>query len=280
MKRFINIIIILIALTFIGFFAYNMIISWHEEEIETARQQMREEMKPQEITPSTEKLLDAFGETPADDPSREKQITIADIERQIMAFFKYLDSQEYVAAYKLEGGTYQQYYQAIKGLSSNPPLIVGETESLHTLYRNMSHFFRVIGKTQIGLTKDVLKNESDILESAAATFYLWFTMNSASGETLKGRPSLEMLYRYSGFFLNTLSGRNYLLRRDSRTRILTTYYCILILDKANDAALNSGGIDIRPHIRSAAAEISIRGGFINKDHYLSELNRLEEKYQL
>ncbi len=281
MKRSINIIIVIIALAFFGFFAYNMIMSWHVEEIESARQQVREEMQPQEVTTApTEKLLEAFGKAPADDLTGEKQITIADVERQIMAFFTYLDSQAYVSAYKLEEGTYQQYYQAVKELSSNQPIIAGETESLYTLYRNMSHFFRVMGKTRISLTKDVLLNESDILESAAGTFYLWFTINAKTEGTLKGRPSLEMLSQYSGYFLNTLSGRNYLLRRAPKARILTTYYCVLILDKANDALLNSNGIDIRPYIQTVLAEISLRSGFINKDQYLSELNKLSEKYQL
>ena len=68
-------------------------------------------------------------------------------------------------------------------------------------------------------------------------------------------PSLETLYEYAGFFLNTLGGRNYLMRRNAQLRILTSYYCLLILDKANDETLNRYGIDIRPHIKLVLSEI-------------------------
>ena len=105
-------------------------------------------------------------------------------------------------------------------------------------------------------------------------------MNSDLTEKKDGRPSLKVLYKYSGFFLNTLAGRNYLLRRVPKIRVLATYYCVLILDKANDAKLNPNGIDIRPHIKLLLTDISNQSGFINKDQYLSELDQLDRKYQL
>jgi hypothetical protein len=36
------------------------------------------------------------------------------------------------------------------------------------------------------------------------------------------------MYEYASY-LNTLGGRSYLMRRDSKVRLLTTYYCILVL---------------------------------------------------
>ena len=50
-----------------------------------------------------------------------------------MAFFSYLDMQDYVKAYKLEKGTHHQFQQAVRKLSSNLPLVSGETESLNLL---------------------------------------------------------------------------------------------------------------------------------------------------
>ncbi len=264
-----------------GYLAYTLIINWHKEELETVRMQLEEEQKFSEARPvPKEKLAEAFGRIPAEDVQKDKQISFEEIERQIMAFFSYLDSQEYVSDYQLEGGTYQQFQLALKALSDPRPLIVGETESLFTLFKNMAHFFRALGIQRINLIKDILDNEADIIESMMETFYLWFTLNDNSGKNAVNRPSLTMLYEYSGYFLNTLSGRSYLLRRHAKIRMLTAYYCVLVLDRANASLLNSYGIDIRPHITLLLSEVSNQAGLMKKEQYLSELEKLTDKYQL
>jgi hypothetical protein len=91
-------------------------------------------------------------------------------------------------------------------------------------------------------------------------------------------PSLETLYEYAGFFLNTLGGRNYLMRRNAQLRILASYYCLLILDKANDETLNRHGIDMRPHIKRLLSEINSTKSLIYKKRYVKRLNTLEAKY--
>jgi hypothetical protein len=281
MRRFISILLIILLLGLISYVTYNVFVKWHKEEIETARMQLRDELKVVEkpVIPE-EKLIEVFGEVPKVIAGEEKQISYEEISRRITAFFAYLDSQEYVSAYQLEGGTYQQFQLTIKELSSNLPLIVDETESLYSLYRNMAHFFRVLGIKRINLIKDVLENESDIIESMIETFYLWFTINDHSSEKGMNRPSLKMLNEYSGYLLNTLSGRSYLLRRHAKVRILTTYYSVLILDKANDSQLNKYGIDIRPHIQLLLPDVSNQTWLINKEQYLLELEKLNTKYQL
>jgi len=281
MRRFISILLIILLLGLISYIAYNVFVKWHKEEIETARMQMRDELKEVEkpVIPE-DKLIEVFGNVPKEIAGEEKQISYEEITRRITAFFAYLDSQEYVTAYKLEGGTYQQFQLTIKELSSSPPLIVGETESLYTLYHNMAHLFRVLGIKRINLIKDILENESDIIESIMETFYQWFTINAPFNEKAMNRPSLKMLYKYSGYFLNTLSGRSYLLRRHAKVRILTIYYCVLMLDKANDSQLNAYGIDIRPHIQLLLPDVTNQTWLINKKHFLLELEKLDEKYQL
>ena len=111
------------------------------------------------------------------------------------------------------------------------------------------------------------------------TFYQWFTMDDEGQATLKGRPSMTSMYEYAGFILNTLGGRSYLLRRGPKVRTLTTYYCVLILDKANDKELNSKGIDIRPYINSSLMEIENQIGLIHQEEYVAKLNDLSLKYQ-
>jgi hypothetical protein len=124
-----------------------------------------------------------------------------------------------------------------------------------------------------------LQNEDEILESVMQTFYLWATDETADREKT-GQPALKTLYTYSGFFLNTLAGKSYLLRRNSKIRLLTTYYSVLILDRANDEQLNPVGIDIRPYIEFLLNDLQSQIGLIHQKQYLSELIKLADKYKM
>jgi len=108
-------------------------------------------------------------------------------------------------------------------------------------------------------------------------FYQWVT---GPAGTLQGKPSLPVMYEYASFFLHTLGGRSYLMRRDSKVRLLTTYYCILVLDRANDSGMNPNGVDIRPLIASTAKDIRSQKGLIYQKSYLAELSRLADKYPM
>ena len=142
MKRFTTTFIIIVLLGIAGYFTYNHFISWHEEEVETARQQTREEIKLRESPPvPREKLIEAFGEAPADLPHKK---SFDNIDAKVTAFFYYLDLQEYIKAYKLEKGTRHEFQQSVRELSSNLPRVSGETESLYTLFKNISHLYKTL----------------------------------------------------------------------------------------------------------------------------------------
>jgi hypothetical protein len=297
MEKGIKIAIVVVVIAIAAYFGYNLFKSWHKESIETAKKLERVEWEKRtkelmekvsgleeelvsvkgEAVPE-QKLKEVFGsKTPVS--KEEKALSFEELEQQIQAFFIYLDEQDYVQAYGLKGGTYQQFQQVLKKLATNPPAITGETASLYNLYRNMAHFFRVLGKKRVHLIRDILQNEAEILESVMQTFYMWLTYQTGN-KAISGRPSLDAMYAYSGFFLHTLAGRSYLLRRDSKIRLLTTYYSVLILDKANDENLNSNGIDIRPHIEFTTNDIHSQMGLIHQKQYLLELEKLIEKYKL
>jgi hypothetical protein len=257
-----------------------------EQEIATLKQELAV-AKGQNV--SQDKLAKIFGEVQPEDKEvtqqlegkiseGKKQPSFAEVEGQIMSFFSYMDDQEYVRSYKLKEGTYRQYQIAIKKLSSKLPIITGEMSSLYNIVRNVAHFYRVIGKKRVLLIKQMLQNESEVIESVMRTFYLWFTMDDEGNATMQGRPSMENMYEYAGYILNTLGGRSYLLRRDPKVRTLTTYYCVLILDKANDEELNSKGIDIRPYIGSLLMEIENQTGLVHQKEYLTKLRELRLKY--
>ena len=297
MERFVKVAIVVVIVGIAAFFGYNLFSSWQVERIETAKKEERIEWEKrtkglmEKVTGLEEELASIKGETvpkqklqevfgPQTTAQTEEDIlSIDELEQQIIAFFKYLDEQDYVQAYELKGGSYQQFQQAIRKLSANLPTVTGETASLYNLYRNMAHFFRVLGKKRVHLVRDILQNESEILESVMQTFYLWLTFSSEN-EIKSVRPGLEVMYAYSGFFLNTLAGKSYLLRRDSKIRRLTTYYAVLIIDKANDENLNSSGIDIRPHIEFLINDIQSQIGLIHQKQYLIQLEQLGAKYKL
>lgn len=279
MKRSIIIPLIILVLAIGGYLAYQGIMRWHEAGIETARKQAQEEMaSAQTPVVAPERLREAFGKESAEAMPQDRQKGTEELENQLMAFFSYLDAKDYVAAYEFAGGMHQQFEQALQDLSSNAPVIAGETESLHTLFKNMAYFFRVLGIKRIDLVRDILNNEADIMESAMDLFYRWLTMQGTPDEVIKGRPTPKVMYQYAGFFLNTISGKSYLLRREARVRVLTTYYSVLVLDRANDALLNTYGIDIRPYIQSLREEILNQNWALHRVQYLQELDRLEEKY--
>lgn len=297
MDRVIKAVIVVAIVAVAAYFGYILFSSWHKDSLETAKRDERVEWEKrtkelmEKVTGLEEELSSVKGESIPQQKleevfgsesaatRQEEPLSFEEIEQQIKAFFSYLDEQDYVRAYELKGGTYEQFKLILKNMSTTPPLITDETASLYNLYRNMAHFFRVLGKKRVNLVKDILQNEGEILESAMQTFYLWATYEAGNGGKT-GQPTLKTLYTYSGFFLNTLAGRSYLMRRDSKVRILTTYYSVLILDKANDEQLNPGGLDIRPHIEFLLNDLQTQIGLIHQKQYLAEVKQLADKYKL
>jgi hypothetical protein len=299
MNRTIKLLIGIFILGAIGFFAYKNIATRQKEIVKKAIKQ--EQQIWQDKTSSLErevkdlqaeleavkgtayppeKAAEAFGKESAKIVQKNRRVSFREIEMEVASFFRYLDNQDYVVSYRLKGGTRTEFQRAVDSLSNNPPIISGEMDSLHRLLKNMAHLFRITGKNRLKLANDILKNESDIIEPVMNTFYLWFTLDDKSIQKTTDRPSFRALYVYSGYFLSTLAGRSYLLRRDPKIRTLTYYYCVLILDKANDEILNTYGLDIRPHIEKSYDEIRSQIGLANQSEYLEKLDSLKKKYKI
>ncbi|UCD89971.1 MAG: hypothetical protein JSW04_00570 [Desulfobacterales bacterium] len=299
MKSAIKILTVTAVIGCIGYFSYHQIMKWHQEKLDIAISQQRNESEKKtgeledkinqledELTlykitlAPQEKLTEIFGDEPALVTPEKEYIDCQDLERQVFSFFAYLDKQNYIILRQLGNGTTGLFNQMIQQLSEKLPIVVGENRDIISLTRNMAHFYRVLGKKRIELIKDILKNENDIFESMIAAFYSYYTSDTCCKDKRQGCPSLKLLYEYSGFFLSTIAGRSYLLRRDSKVRSLITYYCIRILDKANDAVLNDNGIDIRPHINLSLNDISNQKNLIYRKSYQKKLQHLKEKYHM
>lgn len=298
MDRTVKILVILFAVVGIGLLGYHWINQWHdsavekivnkekqaclnrisllEAQIDRQASELGLQAQPQ---PSKSDLANAFG---ADKPMTAiaSETTDCDlITAQVVAFFQYLDSKAYLIWPGINMRAEELFDETLRMMAATPPTNVGEMEDLYSLVRNVTHFYRVLGKDRIDLIKEILTSEAGVTEPAMAVMYSWLTV-CAKPKGNKGEQSnLNTLYQYASFFLNTLGGRSYLLRRESKLRMLVNYYSILTMDLANDAKLNSYGIDIRPHLDYVFYDINNQKGLLYRQRYLSRLAALQTKYQ-
>ena len=298
MEKPIKVIIALFILAAIGLMGYYWGNQWHTRKLEAAReeekkihqlkmaqleaeiQKLKKETEFQtEKPPDKSEIIGVFGsEKPfGEDPAKTEDCSRIDAQR--VSFFQYLDSREY---FKRVGKTtdaetlFRDVYQK---LAANPPVNVGELENLQTLIHNVTHFYRILGKDRVFLIKEIFQKESAILEPAMAVMFAWITTCDTGNINPPQSEKLDSLYPYACFFLNTLGGRGYLLRRDSKTRMLTNFYSLMIIDMANDAQLNALGIDIRPHIDYVFYDINNQKGLMYRQRYLAHLVAMKNKYQ-
>jgi hypothetical protein len=194
----------------------------------------------------------------------------------VSMFFDYLDQKDYIKAYKLKDGTQKRFLLLLAKLSANPPVVSGETRDIFTLTHNMAHFYRIINRKNISIVKDILSNEKAIIEPTIEMLYEWIT-EGIKRKNKEIKTSTGDLYEYACFFLNTMSGKAYLARRNSKTRILVVYYSLLTLDKANRENLNHNGIDILPPLNLLTDDITNQLGLEYKEKYLQTLHYIKKR---
>ncbi len=198
---------------------------------------------------------------------------------KLQGLFAYLDRQDYVASQRLTGGASEHFKGLLARLLEKPPFVLRETDDLVQVLQNKAHFFRVLGKKNTLLLRDILRKEGDIMETSFATLYQAIDLQEkckADGPTLKA--PLKDVYPYAVYFLNTLGGSSYLIRRDSRVRMLTQYYSILILDQANQRRLNKLGLDIRPPLDALIGDLKGTANLTRKEEYIETLTGIRKRY--
>jgi hypothetical protein len=159
-------------------------------------------------------------------------------------------------------------------------VVTGETNDLYTVLKNTAHFFRIIGKKNILVLKGILDREKETFEQTLADFYFLTNNSQCLEERFNLNLDEESLYLYSGFFLNTMGGRLYLFRRDSKSRMVVNFYAILLIDQSNRKGKNRYGIPLSEAIDSLIEEIeSTRIELKLRDYYLDTLYDMKEKYQ-
>jgi hypothetical protein len=199
---------------------------------------------------------------------------------KINAFYAHLDTQSYLQEFHLEKPSNAHFTGLIQKLLDNRPVTTRETDDLITVLKNTAHFYRVLGKDNITLLKNILDQEKSSLEDVLADYYSLAETPDGLQKSLSLRVPSNALYEYAGFFLNTMGGRLYLFRRDPVTRMIVTYYGILIVDNANRESNNRDGIQIKQAVDSLITDIESSGSQLRfKERYLDKLYELKEKYQ-
>jgi hypothetical protein len=294
MDKTVKVLVILFAAIGIGLFGYHWFNQWHTKTVDQAREKEREKLSGRiaqleaEIHRMTEEmgtqqpnhlskseLTDVFGVDKPTEPIVLNKVDCKKITKQAVAFFQYLDSKAYLIWPGIDMRAEKLFEDITKQLAAHPPVNVGEMEDLYSLVRNVTHFYRVLGRNRVNLVKEILSSESEVMEPAMAVMFAWITSCNYEYDQL----NLNTLYQYAHFFLNTLGGRSYLLRRNTKQRVLINYYCLLIIDMANDAKLNAYGYDIRPQLDYVFYDINNQKGLMYRQRYLARLSALQNKYK-
>ena len=254
--------------------------AWVErtQELEGIIRQMEkgEETKP--LLP-TERLREVFG--PASPLVRgvsPKRITCRELEQSLRAFCDYLDATETLRSQKTSQQSWALLSDLLGMLERRLPNISGESHRPELVIQNSFYFFRLLRRAKVDLVRNVFKYEADLAEPLMGILYYWLVSGQQCDKPPSVPANLKVMYHYAGFFLNTLGGHSYLYRRDSRIRLLTIYYSILVIHEADLRGLNEAGLDLRFILPLLFSEIQSRNDLLYAEEYLQTLSKLQLHY--
>ena len=242
--------------------------AWQQrtEKLEEKIGMLEKEIREQPAVDSR-RMTEAFGREPAAGRGGAPLRT----EERISNFFAHLDRQGYLQRHGVTLGSREYVRRIIGRLDASRPVVSGETQDLYTLLKNITYFFRVLGKQDVAIIREIVAGEGDIIEPTAELLFRWLDPWDPAGGPDRPAVRPETFYEYAGFFLDTIAGQSYLFRRDSRVRCLVSYYCIIVLDRANKDGLNRHGIDIMPHVQSLMSDIASHRRLSGRAAYLKTL---------
>lgn len=200
------------------------------------------------------------------------------IEKNVLDFFRYLDQKDYIRQMDAKSDTFKLFRGLIRKLSSQLPIPAGEALDSFVITKNIFYFYRLLDDNEIRLLQEIIKNETDTLEMNLDLFYKWFTTGNRCPDKKRIRPSMDVLYPYAGYLINSIGGRAYLFRRRVAPRLLVSYYCLLIIHEADKNGKNSYGIDIFPQIAMLREEMSYHHDFYFQKAYIRKLDELSSYY--
>lgn len=238
--------------------------------------QQGKEFKP--LLPA-ERLSQAFGPTsPLVKGASPRSMQCEELENSLRAFCQYLDAGETFRSQKTHRDSWALFTSILESLVRRPPVMSAEAYRPSVIVENSFYFFRLLGKEKIDILREVIKFESDLAEPLMGIIYYWLMSGRSCDKLPSPSSALKFMYNYAGFFLNTLGGHSYLYRQDSRIRLLTVYYSILVMHEANMRELNEVGFDLRFFLPHIFQEIQSRNDLLYAEDYLQTLTNLQLQY--
>ena len=244
-----------------------------------------EKEKTEELAKSSTETKDILAQSAPQERLKEvegKAMKVEDecqkMEKDLNEFFTYLDTKDYIRELRIGEGTFKHFIKIIRALSLDPPIPAGEGLNYDMIINNIYHFYRALELKDLTLIKLILKNEADTMEINLALFYKWLMSNDECGQKEGIPPTLDILYRYAGFLVNSIGGRAYLFRRETRLRLLLYYYSLLIIHEADKKKMNNFGVDITPFLEPLAEEIENYQFLYFRKEYAGRLINLKDYY--
>jgi hypothetical protein len=238
--------------------------------------QQGKESKP--LLPA-ERFSQVFGPTsPLVKGASPRSMKCRKLEESLRAFCQYLDAGETFRSQKIHRDSWALFTSILESLERRPPVISAESYRPSAIIENCFYFFRLLGKEKIDMVREVIKFESDLAEPLMGIIYYWLMAGRSCDKLPSPSSALKFMYNYAGFFLNTLGGHSYLYRQDSRIRLLTVYYSILVMHEANMRELNEVGFDLRFFLPHIFQEIQSRNDLLYAEDYLQTLTNLQLQY--
>ena len=251
--------------------------------------QEEEKIRSEELAKSSTETKDILAKSPPLSASQErleevesKAMKVEDecqkMEKDLQEFFTYLDTKDYIRELRIGEDTFNHFIKIIRALSLDPPIPAGEGLNYDMIINNIYHFYRALELKDLTLIKLILKNEADTMEINFALFYKWLMSNDECGQKEGIPPTLDTLYRYAGFLVNSIGGRAYIFRRETRLRLLLYYYSLLIIHEADKKKMNNFGVDITPFLEPLAEEIENYQFLYFRKEYAGRLINLKDYY--
>ncbi|MDQ7008337.1 MAG: hypothetical protein Q9Q40_14040 [Acidobacteriota bacterium] len=173
-------------------------------------------------------------------------------------------------------GLYARLSAAAIALADHPPA-AGEIRDPLTLLANVLHLARVLGKRRTVEFKTLVGASDVDTETLAAALYTWLLTREAAEDPRERSITLERLYAYAGWLLDSVGGRALLARRQPRHEALAEFYALVTVDLARRAQISSRGTDPRPHFARCRRLIETQR-LDRKQAYLDALERVESRW--
>jgi hypothetical protein len=254
--------------------------AWMERtrELEGIIIEMQKGTEPKPLRPA-ERLRQVFGpSSPLAKGAAPRTMKCVELEQSLRAFCKYLDAGETFRSQKTYRDSWALFTDILATLEKKPPTISAEAYRPSIIIENSYYFFRQLRREKMNIAREVLQYEADLAEPLMGVLYYWLMSGQSCDKQQSSTANLDIMYRYAGFFLNTLGGHSYLYRRDSRISLLTNYYSILVVHEANSRGFNEVGLDLRFFLPLIFGEIQNRNDLLYAEDYLQTLTDLQLQY--